>query len=220
MQVLLAGGHGKIALELTRLLDERGDQVRSLIRNPDHATEVGDVGASDVVVCDLEAAGDEEVADAVGTVDAIVFAAGAGPGSGSERKETMDYGGVVKLLAAAGRNGVPRFVVISSMGADPDHQGDDTFDVYLRAKGKADSAVRESGLDYLIVKPGMLTDDPPAGTVEAAESVERGQIPRADVAAVIATLLRDPTPARTIEVVGGPMPIEGLAEQLARGRAP
>ena len=215
MRVLIAGGHGKIALELTRLLDERGDQVRSLIRNPDHATEVTDVGASDVVVCDLEAAGEDEVAAAVGTVDAIVFAAGAGPGSGPERKETMDYGGVVKLLAAAKRNGSPRFVVISSMGADPDHRGDDTFDVYLRAKGKADAAVRESGLDHLIVKPGMLTDDPPAGTVEAAESVERGEIPRADVAAVIATLLRDPTPARTIEVVGGPTPIVGLAEQLS-----
>ncbi len=215
MRVLIAGGHGKIALELTRLLDERGDQVRSLIRNPDHATEVTDVGASDVVVCDLEAADEDEVAAAVGTVDAIVFAAGAGPGSGPERKETMDYGGVVKLLAAAKRNGSPRFVVISSMGADPDHRGDDTFDVYLRAKGKADAAVRESGLDYLIVKPGMLTDDPPAGTVEAAESVERGEIPRADVAAVIATLLRDPMPARTIEVVGGPTPIEGLAEQLS-----
>jgi uncharacterized protein YbjT (DUF2867 family) len=215
MRVLIAGGHGKIALELTRLLDERGDQVRSLIRNPDHATEVADVGASEVVVCDLEAAGEDEVAEAVGTVDAIVFAAGAGPGSGPERKETMDYGGVVKLLAAAKRNGSPRFVVISSMGADPDHGGDDTFDVYLRAKGKADAAVRESGLDYLIVKPGMLTDDPPAGTVEAAESVERGEVPRADVAAVIATLLRDPTPARTIEVVGGPTPIEGLAEQLS-----
>jgi uncharacterized protein YbjT (DUF2867 family) len=215
MRVLIAGGHGKIALELTRLLDERGDQVRSLIRNPDHATEVADVGASEVVVCDLEAAGEDEVAEAVGTVDAIVFAAGAGPRSGPERKETMDYGGVVKLLAAAKRNGSPRFVVISSMGADPDHGGDDTFDVYLRAKGKADAAVRESGLDYLIVKPGMLTDDPPAGTVEAAESVERGEVPRADVAAVIATLLRDPTPARTIEVVGGPTPIEGLAEQLS-----
>jgi len=215
MRVLIAGGHGKIALELTRLLDGRGDQVRSLIRNPDHATEVADVGASDVVVCDLEAADAEEVAEAVGTVDAIVFAAGAGPGSGPERKETMDYGGVVKLLAAAGSNDVPRFVVISSMGADPDRGGDDTFDVYQRAKGKADAAVRESGLDYLIVKPGMLTDDPPSGTVEAGESVERGEIPRADVAAVIATLLRDPTPARTIEVVGGTMPIEGLAEQLA-----
>ncbi len=215
MRVLIAGGHGKIALELTRLLDERGDQVRSLIRDPDHATEVADVGASEVVVCDLEAAGEDEVAEAVGTVDAIVFAAGAGPRSGPERKETMDYGGVVKLLAAAKRNGSPRFVVISSMGADPDHGGDDTFDVYLRAKGKADATVRESGLDYLIVKPGMLTDDPPAGTVEAAESVERGEVPRADVAAVIATLLRDPTPARTIEVVGGPTPIEGLAEQLS-----
>ena len=214
MRVAIAGGHGKIAMELTRLLDERGDEVRSLIRNPDHAAAVRDVGATEAIACDLETADAEEVAGAVGTADAIVFAAGAGPGSGPERKETMDYGGVVKLLAAARRNDVPRFVVISSMGADPDRAGDETFDVYLRAKGKADAAVRESGLEYLIVRPGMLTDDPPAGKVEVAESVERGEIPRADVAAVIATLLRDGVPSRTIEVVGGATPIEGLAEQL------
>ena len=214
MRVAIAGGHGKIAMELTRLLDERGDEVRSLIRNPDHAAAVRDVGATEAIACDLETADAEEVAGAVGTADAIVFAAGAGPGSGPERKETMDYGGVVKLLAAARRNNVPRFVVISSMGADPDRAGDETFDVYLRAKGKADAAVRESGLEYLIVKPGMLTDDRPAGKVEVAESVERGEIPRADVAAVIATLLRDGVPSRTVEVVGGATPIEGLAEQL------
>jgi nucleoside-diphosphate-sugar epimerase len=214
MRVLIAGGHGKIALELTRLLDERGDEVHSLIRNPDHAGEVRDVGAAESVVCDLEAAGEDEVADAVGEVDAIVFAAGAGPGSGPERKETMDYGGVVKLLAAAERDGVARFVVISSMGADPDHPGDETFDVYQRAKGKADAAVRESGLEYLIVRPGMLTDDPAAGTVEAAAAVERGEIPRADVAAVIAALLADWPGDRTIELVSGSTPIEGLAESL------
>ena len=146
----------------------------------------------------------------------IVFAAGAGPGSGPERKETMDYGGVVKLLEAADHNGIGRFVVISSMGADADHEGDETFDVYLRAKGRADDAVKASGLDYLIVRPGRLTDDPPAGTVTAGESVERGEISRADVAAVIATLLRDEAPARTIEVVGGDTPIEGLAAKLPR----
>ncbi|HET6829766.1 MAG TPA: NAD(P)H-binding protein [Solirubrobacterales bacterium] len=215
MRVVIAGGHGKTAMELTRLLAERGVEVRSLIRNPDHVAEVEAAGAAEAVVCDLEAAGDDEVARAAGEADAIVFAAGAGPGSGPARKETMDFGGVVKLLAAARRNRIPRFVVISSMGADPDREGEETFDVYLRAKGKADAAVRESGLDHLIVKPGMLTDDPPAGTVTAAESVERGEIARADVAAVIATLLVDWPGDRTIEIVGGDTPIEELAAQLA-----
>lgn len=211
---MIAGGHGKIAIELTRLLDERGDLVRSLIRNPDHAEEVREAGATEAIVCDLEEEHEDRVVEAVGEADVIVFAAGAGPGSGPERKETMDYGGVVKLLAAAEHNHIPRFAVISSMGADSAHEGEETFDVYLRAKGRADDAVRASGLDYLIVKPGGLTDDPPAGTVTAGESVERGQIPRADVAAVLATLLRDGARARTIEVVGGTTPIEGLADRL------
>jgi uncharacterized protein YbjT (DUF2867 family) len=215
MRVLIAGGHGKIAIELTGLLAARGDDVRSLIRNPDHGDEVRAAGAAEVVVCDLEAAGEDEIARAAGAADAIVFAAGAGPGSGPARKETMDYGGVVGLLAAARRNGIGRFVVISSMGADPDHGGDETFDVYLRAKGKADAAVRESGLEHLIVRPGMLTDGPAAGTVTAGDSVERGEIARADVAAVIAELLADWPGSRTIELVGGGTPIDGLAARLA-----
>ena len=99
------------------------------------------------------------------------------------------------------------------MGADPDHEGEETFDVYLRAKGKADQAVRESGLDYAIVKPGMLTDDPPTGRVEAGETVERGSIPRADVAAVIAVLLHDSARERTIEVVGGDTPVERILDR-------
>jgi cytosine deaminase len=215
MMVLVAGGHGKIAIELTKLLAGRGDEVRSLIRDPDHADEVRAAGAADAVVCDLEAAGEDEVAAAAGAAGAIVFAAGAGPGGGSARQETMDYGGVVKLLAAAQRNGIGRFVVISSMGADPDHGGEETFDVYLRAKGKADAAVRDSGLEYLIIRPGMLTDDRPAGTVTAAASVERGEIPRADVAAVIAALLADWPGSRTFELVGGETPIAAVSTELA-----
>ena len=141
MRVVIAGGHGKIALELTRRLDERGDQVRSLIRNPDHAEEVRDAGALEAIVCDLEEADDDRVAEAVGEAEAVVFAAGAGPDSGPARKETMDYGGAVKLIEAARHNHIPRYVIVSSMGADADHEGEETFDVYLRAKGKADEAV-------------------------------------------------------------------------------
>jgi nucleoside-diphosphate-sugar epimerase len=210
MRVVIAGGHGAVALELTRLLDERGDQVRSLIRNPDHAEDVREAGALEVIVCDLEHDVADRVAEAAGEADAVVFAAGAGPNSGPERKETMDYGGAVKLIEAAQHNQIRRYVMISSMGADPEHEGDETFDAYLRAKGRADEAVKASELDYAILKPGMLTDDPPTGKVEAGESVERGSIPRADVAAVIAVLLEDKTPQRTLAVVSGKTPIAKL----------
>src|SRR5690606_6573233 len=157
----------------------------SLIRNPDHADDVRSTGA-EPVVCDLESADDTEVEAAVRGSDAIVFAAGAGPGSGAARKETVDYGGAVRLIAAAKKTGVGRYVIISSYGADPGHEGDEVFDVYLRAKGRADAELAASGLDYTIVRPGRLTDDPGTGLVSVAEHLPRGRITRDDVAAVVA----------------------------------
>src|SRR5437763_11351407 len=124
---------------LTRLLVGRGDTVIGLIRNPDHAADVGAGGASPVV-CDLEVAGAEELAAAIAGADAVVFAAGAGPGSGAERKLTMDRDGAIKLLAAAGAAGVPRYAIISSVGAEDPPDGDDVFSVYVRAKAEADQA--------------------------------------------------------------------------------
>jgi uncharacterized protein YbjT (DUF2867 family) len=213
MRVAIAGGHGKIALRLTRLLAERGDEVRSLIRKPDHAGDVRDAGG-EPVVCDLEAAGDGEVAEAVGDADAVVFAAGAGPGSGPERKETMDYGGAVKLITAAKANGIDRYVMVSSMAADPDVPGDG-FAVYLRAKGKADAELVASGLDHTIVRPGRLTDDTGTGRVKLGESVGRAEIPRDDVAAVLAAVLAEPgTIGKTFEVVSGGTPVDEAVAAL------
>jgi uncharacterized protein YbjT (DUF2867 family) len=214
VKVALAGGHGKIALALTRLLAERGDTVRSLIRKPVQSGDVEEAGAEGVL-CDVEADDEERIARAVGDADAIVFAAGAGPGSGAERKETMDYGGAVKLIAAAKRNGIDRYVIVSSMGADASHEGDETFDVYLRAKGRADEELAASGLTHTIVRPGHLTDDEPTGRVFAAESGERGDIPRADVAAVLAEVLRRPAAeGKTFEVVSGQTSIEDAVAAL------
>jgi uncharacterized protein YbjT (DUF2867 family) len=208
MRVAIAGGHGKIALRLTELLRERGDEVRSLIRNPDHADDVRAAGA-EPVVCDLESASEEEVAEAIGPVDAVVFAAGAGPGSGPERKETMDYGGAVKLIAAAKANGIRRYAMVSSMGADPSIEGDETFAVYLRAKGRADTALRESGLDYTIVRPTHLTDDPGTGSVQIGSNLGRGSISRNDVAAVLAAVLDAPgTIGKILELISGDTPVE------------
>ena len=208
MRVAIAGGHGKIALRLARLLADDGHEVRSLIRNSDHAEDVRATGAEPVVI-DLEEANDAEVAGAVEGMDAVVFAAGAGPGSGAERKWTMDYGGAAKLITAALAGGIKRYVMVSAQGADPDAGGDDTFAVYLQAKGRADEELRKSGLDHAIVRPTGLTDEPGTGTVEIAESVARGQISRDDVAAVLHRVLLKPGEMReTFDVGPGDVPID------------
>jgi uncharacterized protein YbjT (DUF2867 family) len=208
MVVAIAGGHGKIGLLLTRLLAERGDRVLSLIRNPDQTDHVATAGGEAVVV-DLENSTAERLGEAIADADAVVFAAGAGPGSGAERKETMDYGGAVRLIEAAKLAAADRYVMISAMSADAEREGDEVFDVYIRAKGRADDELAASGLDYTIVRPGGLTDAEPKGRVQIATVLDRGEIPRADVAAVIAACLADPTTiGRTFEVVSGEDQIE------------
>jgi nucleoside-diphosphate-sugar epimerase len=216
MRVAIAGGHGKIALMLTRRLSERGDDVVSLIRNSDHAADVRQAGA-EPVLCDLESASEEAVAEAIASADAVVFAAGAGPGSGAERKWTVDYGGAVKLIAAARAQDVPRYVMVSSIGADPSREGEDTFSVYLRAKGQADEELQNSGLDSTIVRPTSLTDDPGTGHVRLAEQVGDGSISREDVAAVLAAVLDQPGAAgRTFEVASGDVAIEQAVASIAQ----
>jgi uncharacterized protein YbjT (DUF2867 family) len=212
MKVAIAGGHGQIALRLTKLLSERGDEVISLIRNPDHEADVREAGG-EPVVCDLEQSDPEEVAEAVDGADAVVFAAGAGPGSGEARKETMDRDGAVKLIDAAKAKGIGRYLIVSSMGADPNAEGDG-FAAYLRAKGEADAAVRESGLAYTIVRPTRLTNDAGTGRVTIGEGLSRSEIPRDDVAAVLAAVLDTPsTIGKTLDVTAGETPIdEALAD--------
>lgn len=206
MLVAIAGGHGQIALRLTRKLAERGDDVRSLIRNPDHADDIKAAGG-DPVVCDLEAAEVPAVAEAVAGADAVVFAAGAGPGSGAQRKGTMDLGGAVKLMEAAKASGIRRYVMVSSVNADPNAPGDDVFSIYLRAKGEADAELAASGLDYTIVRPGPLTNDP--GTGRVALDAGRGDVTRDDVAAVLVAVIHEPdTIGRTFELSGGDTPID------------
>jgi uncharacterized protein YbjT (DUF2867 family) len=215
MRVAIAGGHGQIALRLAKVLSERGDEVVALIRNPDHADDVRQAGAKPVLA-DLENAGEDDVAQAIAGCDAVVFAAGAGPGSGPERKETMDYGGAVKLIAAAKRAGIDRYVIVSSMGANPELPGDDTFSVYLRAKGRADEAVRASGLKATVVRPGGLTNDAGTGRVTLGESVPRGQVTRDDVAAVLAAVLDSPnTIGRTVDLIGGDTPVAEAVKAIA-----
>lgn len=215
MVVAIAGGHGRIALLLERQLAERGHEALAIVRNPDHSARVEAAGAQ-AVVCDLERATAGELAGTIDGADAVVFAAGAGPGSGAERKETMDYGGAVLLMEAAKLAGIRRYVMVSSMAADPDHPGDEVFDVYLRAKGRADAELAASGLEFTIVRPGRLTDDPGTGRMRIGESVPRGAIPREDVAALIAGSLEEPaTIGKTFEAVSGDDPTGEALRTLA-----
>jgi uncharacterized protein YbjT (DUF2867 family) len=215
MDVAIAGGHGKIARRLARRLSADRHRVRAIIRNPDHAADVEATGA-EVIVLDLEAlAGVTDLAQAVRAADAVVFAAGAGPGSGPERKRTVDFGAAVKLIAAAAAAGVGRYVMVSTMGADTPEARAEEMRPYFLAKGEADAALRASDLAWTIVRPGSLTDDPGTGRVAVAEHLGRwGSIPRDDVAAVLAAVLTDGLAVRrTFEVISGDTPIpEALAE--------
>lgn len=215
MRVAIAGGHGQIARHLTRLLTGRGHHVRALVRNPDHVDDVVADGA-EAVVADLESDDVAALADAIGEVDAVVFAAGAGPGSGPTRKDTVDHRGAVKLAAAAGRTGIRRYVLVSSVGADPDVAGDDVFQVYLRAKGRAEVEVAAAGLDHTIVRPVALTDDPPTGQVQIGDARAGAQITRADVAAVLAAVLDRPsTVGHTFVVAAGDTPVDDAIAAFA-----
>jgi len=215
--VAIAGAHGKIALRLTGLLVARGDRVTGLIRNPDHAADVRERGA-DPVVCDLEHATVEALAAAVAGADAVVFAAGAGPGSGAERKLTMDRDGAIKLLDATAAAATP-YVIVSSVGAEnpPPESDGDVFSVYLRAKAQADAAVRASERPWTIVRPGGLTDDPATGRIRIDIDPFRGRVARDDVAEVLADILHDPRAVhRILYVNGGDEPIaEALDRVLA-----
>ncbi|MCW2878198.1 MAG: hypothetical protein JWQ95_2298 [Sphaerisporangium sp.] len=211
MRVVIAGGHGKIALRLERLLAGRGDEPVGLIRNPGHEPDLRETGAQ-AVVCDLETAGVEEVASHLRGADAAVFAAGAGPGSGAARKDSVDRAGAVLLAEAAERAGVRRFVQVSSMGAgEPPRAGtDDVWAAYIKAKSDAEDDLRARDLEWTIVRPGGLTDDPGTGLVTLAEPGRpRGRVTRDDVAAVIVALLDTPgTRGRTLELVEGDTPVD------------
>ncbi|WP_042399131.1 NAD(P)H-binding protein [Streptacidiphilus carbonis] len=219
MRTVIAGGHGQIALHLERLLADRGHAPVGLIRNPAQADDLRAAGA-EPVVRDLESATVEEVAAVLAGADAAVFAAGAGPGSGSDRKDTVDRAAAVLFADAAEAAGVRRFVVVSSMGADrePAPGTDPVFAAYLRAKGAADADISaRKGLDWTVLRPGALTDRPATGQVLLAPSTGRGSVPRADVAAVIAALLDAPeTAGLTLELIAGNALVEQAVRQLVR----
>ena len=208
MRIAIAGGHGQIARQLSTLLADGGHEPVALIRNSDQEADVAASGATPLVI-DLEHCDDSELAEALTGCDAVVFAAGSGPGSTAERKLSVDRDGAILLADAAVQAGIRRYIMLSSRGADTyDGDSDDIFQIYLRAKSEADAAVRGNDqLDWTIVRPGSLTDDSPTGKVRAGAEVE-GSIPRGDVAALIATLLATGAGVGAqFEVVSGETPI-------------
>jgi uncharacterized protein YbjT (DUF2867 family) len=212
VDVVVAGGHGKVGLRLLRLLAERGDRGRGLVRNPDHVGDIEAVGA-EAVVTDLER---EDITEAIAGADAVVFAAGAGAGSGPERKRTVDYGGAVKLIDAAKANGISRYLIVSAMGVEHPQRWSDEMRPYYEAKADADAALQQSGLDYTIVRPGFLTDDPGTGRIDVAPELRRGRgIPRDDVAATLVAALDAPnTIGKAFELLAGETPIEEAVRAL------
>lgn len=216
MHVAIAGAHGQIAQRLIRLLVARGDAVTGLVRNPDHVPDLEQLGAR-AVICDLEHAGLDAVSAALAGCDAAVFAAGAGPGSGADRKVTMDRDGAITLLEAASDAGVARFVIVSSVGAENPPSDDEVFSVYLRAKAEADAAVKASDRAWTVVRPGRLTDEPGTGRVRIDVEPFRADVTRDDVAGVLAAVLSEPRSAGTVLYVnGGERPIaEALAGALS-----
>ena len=213
MQVVIAGGHGKIALHLERLLADSGHRVLALIRSRDHDSDVREAGG-EPVLCDLEQ--EDDISHCIQGADAVVFAAGAGPGSGPERKRSVDLGGAVKLLDAARATGARRYLMVSSIGAEDPSAASEQMRPYLEAKAEADQRLAESELEWTIVRPGRLTDDPGTGRVTVTTDMSvRGEIPREDVARVLAAALGDPdTIGKTFVVVSGETPVDEAVAAL------
>jgi uncharacterized protein YbjT (DUF2867 family) len=209
-RVAIVGAHGKVAQQLMRVLYDRGDDFVGIVRNDEHADDVYRLGGQGALV-DIETASVEQLAAAFHDCDAVVFSAGAGAGSSIERKRTVDYGGSVKSIEAAGLAGVRRFVQVSAWGAD-NPLPEDTEPVwraYIEAKRDADAALRSSGLDWTVLRPGGLTFDEGTGLISLGDSTPRGSIPREDVAALIAVCIDEPSSiGRSWEVISGDTPIE------------
>ncbi|WP_020017144.1 SDR family oxidoreductase [Promicromonospora sukumoe] len=206
-RVLIIGGHGKIALRLAPLLVERGDEVTSVFRNPDHQQEVAATGAT-AVVADVEQLDTAGLADLVKGQDAVVWSAGAGGGNPA-RTYAVDRDAAIRSMDAAEAAGVRRYVMVSYLGAGPGHgvPQDNSFFAYAESKTAADEHLRGTGLDYTILAPGPLTMDEPTGLIAVADPGD-GRVARADVAGVIAAVLLDgSTVGRTIEFGNGDTPI-------------
>jgi uncharacterized protein YbjT (DUF2867 family) len=201
-RVIVIGGHGRVALQLARILTDRGDAVSSVFRNPDHSPDVAATGA-EPVVADIEKLDTDALAGLLAGHDAVVFSAGAGGGNPA-RTYAVDRDAAIRVIDAAAQSGVKRFVMVSYFGAGPDHgvPQDASFFPYAESKAAADAHLRASDLDWTVLGPGHLTLEPPTGRIALGEG--KGDVSRADVALVVAAALADDsTIHRTIDFNNG-----------------
>ena len=214
-RVAIIGGHGKVALQLAKDLAANGHQVSSLFRNPDHVSEVAATGA-EPVVADVEKLDTPQLAELLSGHDAVVWSAGAGGGS-AERTYAVDRDAAIRSMEAAEQAGVRRYVMVSYMGAGKDHgvDPDNSFYAYAEAKAAADEHLRRSGLDWTILGPSALTDDPGTGRISTGPAQD-GSVSRADVAAVAAEVLEQPgTVGQFIEFINGQTPVREAVSEAA-----
>jgi uncharacterized protein YbjT (DUF2867 family) len=216
-RIAIIGGHGKVAMELSRILSAEGADVTSFIRNPDHAAAVADTGATPVVL-DVEHSTTAQIAEVLQGHDAVVWSAGAGGGS-PERTYSVDRDAAIRSMDAAAQAGVRRYIMVSYLGAGPDHgvPEDNGFFAYAEAKAAADAHLRGTDLDWTILGPGALTDGPGDGLIDLNPGDTSGgtETARANVALVAAAVLDLPSTAgRTIEFRDGDLPIAAALEPL------
>src|SRR5258707_4218151 len=213
-RIVVIGGHGKVALQLARILTERGDEVSSVFRNPDHSDEVAATGAQPVVA-DIEQLDTHALAELLAGHDAVVFSAGAGGGNPA-RTYAVDRDAAIRVIDAAAQASAKRFVMVSYFGAGPGHgvPPDDPFFPYAEAKAAADEHLRASDLNWTVLGPSRLTLEPATGRIEVGAG--KGTTSRADVALVVAAALDvDSTIRRTIDFNNGDVPIADALARLA-----
>ena len=209
MTITIVGASGQIARLLHPKLIEKGHSIRGIIRNPEQAKDLIKLGVNPIIA-DVEQM--DDISEPIGNADAVIFAAGAGPGSGAARKWAMDRDGAIKLIEAAKKNRIKRYLMISAMGLETP-RGNEVFQAYQQAKAETDEALRNSDLDYTIVKPGRLTNDPGAGKISIGKSLDRGEITREDVASVLAEVLEMPKAiGKEFDLLSGSQPIEKALE--------
>lgn len=215
-RIAIVGGHGQVARHLLVELRRSEHTPVALVRNPDYRDELESRGAQ-MRLLDIEHDDADAFAAAFEGCAAVVFAAGGGPDGNIERKRTVDLEGSLKSIQGARKAGIDRFVQVSAIGVDRPLPADtgDVWRAYVEAKRDADAALRDSGLAWTILRPGRLTDEPATGRVALGSAVERGDIPRADVAAVIAAVVdQEATVGRQWNLVSGPTPVPDAVHAL------
>lgn len=218
MRIAVIGGHGQVALLAAPLLVAAGHEVSSLIRDPAQGADVAATGATPVVA-DVEHLDVEGIAAHLADHDAVVWSAGAGGGD-PERTDAVDRDAAIRSMAAATSAGADRYVMVSYLGAGPDHgvPTDSSFHAYAEAKAAADEHLRGTDLAWTILGPSRLTSDPGTGRIEVGDDLEGSSVARQDVAAVVAAVLERPGTVRTtIAFNSGDTPVDEAIDRYVDG---